>query len=481
MRNISKALVIILLTTLVVNLKAQKIEPIPVKQFYKDRVTRNLQFLCKEEQCFDNVLINDRGVYIYPTSKKVNRPQFVLYWREMPHFVQLLDEKTDEEIIDILERKGEHYFYGIKNSHVDPARYPVSEMRGLKVAIDPGHMASNFEEAQLEKRYVKVEGSYYNQQEDITFFEANLAYTTALSLEKLLEDKGADVMLTHDYGKSAFGMNFEEWKNNTDYKADILYGYKNDWFNREKFDYLMSGEAPDFILFHDVFRNLDFVKRAERINEYDPDITLVIHLNASEGSRRYDDKYLPPVSENYSMVFIPGAFLGFEVDGNDQTDQRFELLRLLVSYDLEESDIFAKDIIDALHNQLNVDALPAENDFEFTSKYSIKSDLSDGVYHRNLYLTRVVEGPIAYAEALYQDNFDEIPLLGKKDFIIGGITTSSRVNDIAKVFYSAIEEWLKYNKEFSKQLDALYEDQYGDEAEFEEDIKAQDDSKKDNK
>jgi len=481
MKNISKALVIILLSTLAFNLEAQKIEPIPVKQFYKDRVTRNLQFLCKEEQCFDNVLINDRGVYVYPTNKKISRPQFVLYWREMPHFVQLLDEKTDEEIIDILERKGEHYFYGIKNSHVDPARYPVSEMRGLKVAIDPGHMASNFEEAQLEKRYVKVEGSYFNQQEDITFFEANLAYTTALSLEKILEEKGADVMLTHDYGKSAFDLNFEEWKSTTDYKEDILYGYKNDWFNREKFDYLMSGEAPDFILFHDVFRNLDFVKRAEKINEYDPDITLVIHLNASEGSRRYDDKYLPPVSENYSMVFIPGAFLGFEVDGKDQTDQRFELLRLLVSYDLEESDVFAKNIIDALHNDLNVDALPSENEFEFTSKYSIKSDKSDGVYHRNLYLTRVVEGPIAYAEALYQDNFDEIPLLGKKDFQIGGITTSSRVNDIAKVFYHAIEEWLKYNKEFSKQLDALYEDQYGDEAEFEEDIKAQSNSKEDNK
>jgi len=458
---------------------AQKIEPIPVKKFYQDRVKRNLQFLCKEEQCFDNVRINDRGIYIYPNNQKIDRPQFVLYWREMPHFVQLLSEKEDEEIIDILERKGEHYFYGIKDTHVDPARYPVSEMRGLKIALDPGHMASNFEQAMLEKRYVKVEGSYYNQKEDISFFEANLAYATALVLKDMLEEKGADVMISHDYGKSAFGMNFEEWKQ-TDYKKDILYGYKNDWYNREKFDYLMSGDAQDFIMFHDVFRNLDFVKRAERINEYKPDITLVLHLNASEGSRRYDDKYLPPVSENYSMVFIPGAFLGFEVDGKDQADQRFELLRLLVSYDLEESDIFARDIIDALHSQLNVEALPVKNNFEFTTKYSIKSDLSNGVYHRNLYLTRVVEGPIAYAEALYQDNFDEIPLLGKKDFVIGGITTSSRVKDMANVYFGAIQEWLKYNKEYSKQLDALYEDKYGDEEEFEEDIRAQNQESTDN-
>jgi len=480
MKKIYSSLIItlaVLLSTL--SLSAQSIEPIPIKQFYKDRVTRNLQFLCKEAECLDNFVINERGLYVYSTNSKIENPQFILYWREMPHFVKLLEEKTDEEIIELLERKGNHYFYGINNTYVDPARYPVSEMKGLKVALDPGHMAATWEQAQLEKRYVKVEGSYYNQQEDIQFFEANLAFTTALVLEDLLEDMGADVMLSHEYGKSAFGMDFEEWKQ-TDYEKDIIYGYKNDWYNREKFQYLKSGEAPDFVLFYDVFRNLDFVSRAEKINEYDPDITLVMHLNASEGSRRYDDNYLPPVDENYSMVFIPGAFLGIEVDGEEQTDQRFELLRLLVSYDLEESDIFARDIIDALHNELGVDALPVENNFEFTTKYSVKSDLSDGVYHRNLYLTRVIEGPIAYAEALYQDNVDEIPLLGKKDFTIDGIKTSSRVKEMAHVYLSAIQEWLAYNKEFSKKLDALYEDQYGDEEEFEEDMRAQEESRSEN-
>ena len=126
-----------------------------------------------------------------------------------------------------------------------------------------------------------------------------------------------------------------EWLK-TDYKKDIIHGYKSDWYNRAKFDFLMSGDAPEFVLFYDVFRNLDFVKRAEVINEFNPNLTLVIHYNASEGGRRYDDKYLPPSNENYSMVFIPGAFLGYEIDGKDELDQRFEFLRLLVSYDLEE-------------------------------------------------------------------------------------------------------------------------------------------------
>ncbi|WP_157494083.1 N-acetylmuramoyl-L-alanine amidase [Fulvivirga imtechensis] len=453
-------------------LVAQKIEPIPVKQFYKDRVTRNLQFLCKEAECLDNVIVNDKGLYIYPTSQKVNKPEFILYWREMPHFVEMLDKKKTEEIIDILSRKGSHYFYGINNTHVNPAKYPVTEYKGLKVALDPGHIASNFEEARLEQRYVRAEGKHFNQKQHIEFFESNLAYTTCLVLKEMLEKKGAHVMLTHEYGKSAMGINYNEWLQ-TDYKKDIIHGYKEDWYNREKFEYLMSGQAPDFMLFHDVFRNMDFVARAKKINEYKPNITLVVHYNASEGGKRYGDLYLPPVTENYSMVFIPGSFLGIEIDGQDGLDQRFEMLRLLVTHDLEESDVFASNIIKALNDELKVDALPKENNFDFATRFSILSDKSEGVYHRNLYLTRVVRGPIAYSEALYQDNIEEMAKLGKKDFTIGGIKTSSRVKDVAHVYFSAIDQWLQYNQQFAKQLDALYEDKYGDEDAFKEEMEKQ--------
>lgn len=450
--------------------KAQKIEPIPVKAFYKDRVTRNLQFLCKEAECFDNIIINDKGLYVYATSQKINKPEFILYWREMPHFNELLEKRSTEEIIDIFKRKGSHYFYGINNTHVNPAKYPVSEWKGLRVALDPGHIASNFEEAKLEKRYVRAEGGLFDQKEDIQFFEANLAYTTCLVLKEMLEEKGATVMLTHEYGKSAMGNNYQEWRK-TDIKSDIVRGYKEDWYNRKAFEYLISEDPSDFVLFNDVFRNKDFVARAEKINDFDPDITLVVHYNASENGKRYGNLYLPPVNENYSMVFIPGAFLGVEIDGNDGLDQRFEMLRLLVSYDLEESDVLASNIIKALNDELKVDALPRQNGFGFARHFSILSESSEGVYHRNLYLTRVVRGPIAYSEALYQDNVEEMALLGKKDFTINGIRTSSRVKDVAEVYFIALQRWLQHNKEYAKTLDALYEDKYGDEELFEEHLK----------
>ena len=453
---------------------AQQIEPIPVKDFYKERVSKNLKLLCKEAECLDNVVVNDRGVYIYPTNSRIDKPEIILYWREMPHFNKLLAEKTNEEIIDIFKRKGSHYFYGVNYKEVDPARYPISEFRGLKVALDPGHIASNLEEAILEQRYVKVEGEYVGKKNDITFFEANLAYTTCLALKDMLEEMGAEVMLTHEYGKSSLGMNYKEWIK-TDHKKDIVDGYKKDWYNREKLEYLTSGDASDFIMFHDVFRNADLERRVELINEFKPDITLIVHYNAKEGGQRYNERFLRPVEENYSMVFIPGSFLGYEVDGTDELDQnhRMEFLRLLVSYDLEESDVFARNIIEGLHNELKVDALPADNEFEFANNFSIKSELTDGVYHRNLFLTREIKGPIAYTEALYQDNIDEIPLLGKKDFTIEGIKTSSRVKDVAKVYFNSIKQWLEYNKEYSKKLDALYEDKYGDEELFAEDIASQ--------
>lgn len=461
---------------------AQQIEPLPVKDFYKERVTRNLKFLCKEAECLDNFLINDRGLYVYSTNQRVDRPEFILYWREMPYFTDLLTNRSNEYIIDVLKRKGSHYFYGIKDTHVDPAQYPITEWKGLRIALDPGHMASNWEQALLEKRYVKVEGSLYNQRKDIKFFEANLAYATSLLLKDMLEEKGAKVILTHEYGKSSMGKDFKEWKE-TDYKQDIIKGYKSDWYDRDKLEYLTSGtdaSFKDYMLFYDVFRNMDFVKRAEVINEFEPNLTLVIHYNASENNVRYGDNYLKPVNENYSMVFIPGSFLGFEVDGNEQADQRFEILRLLVSHDLEESNVFASNIMNALDQNLGVDALPSDNKFDFANKFSIKSDMATGVYHRNLYLTRVVKGPIAYAEALYQDNEKEVPLLGKNDLRIEGITSSSRTKEVAQVYFDAIENWIEYNREYAKKLDALYEDKYGDEELYEEDLKKQAEDKSDN-
>ena len=70
--------------------------------------------------------------------------------------------------------------------------------------------------------------------------------------------------------------------------------------------------------------------------------------------------------------------------------------------------------------------------------------------------------------------------MGKKDLTIDGITTSSRVKDVAQVYFLAIEQWLAYNKSLAKMLDALYEDKYGDEELYEEDIKAQKEGKIDN-
>ncbi|MEL7002172.1 MAG: hypothetical protein AAFN93_05480 [Bacteroidota bacterium] len=47
---------------------------------------------------------------------------------------------------------------------------------------------------------------------------------------------------------------------------------------------------------------------------------------------------------------------------------------------------------------------------------------------------------------------------------------------MAKVYFNSIKQWLEYNKAYSKKLDALYEDKYGDEQIFEEDQKYQEEN-----
>ena len=428
-----------------------KKEQAPLTKFYKDRVTKNIKFLCKDLECIDNFFVDDRGLFIYPESQKTGKPEFILYWEEIPQFNELLKKKTNAQLIDILKRKESKYLSGFDTTLLKPAIYPVCEWKGLRVALDPGHIASDLQEAKLEQRYVRAEGKLFNQKLDIEFFEANLAYTTSLVLKEMLEKKGAEVMITHEYGKSAFHMNYSEWRK-SDYKNDVILGYKENWYGREKFDYLMTGNATDLILYQDVFRNKDFVSRGRKINDFNPDITLVIHFNAKEGSERYGESYSQPVNENYTMVMIPGAFLGIEIDGRVGLEQRFELLRLLVSNELEASDIFASHIIDAFVEYLKVDALPKHKNLNSIKHYSVPSNRSEGVYHRNIYLTRVVRGPIAYSEALYQDNRDEMALLGRNDLIVQGIKTSSRVREVAHAYLIAIKGWLDYNKEFAKKV-----------------------------
>jgi hypothetical protein len=70
-------------------------------------------------------------------------------------------------------------------------------------------------------------------------------------------------------------------------------------------------------------------------------------------------------------------------------------------------------------------------------------NIGNGVYARNLMLCRLVNAPLVYGEALYQDNVKEATELMKKDLEKGGVRTNSRIIRSATSYFNALYSFLR--------------------------------------
>ena len=55
----------------------------------------------------------------------------------------------------------------------------------------------------------------------------------------------------------------------------------------------------------------------------------------------------------------------------------------------------------------------------------------------------MIQGPLCYGESLCQDNVVEALALNKRDVEIGGIPTSSRLEDVAKAYIRTVISFAK--------------------------------------
>ena len=84
---------------------------------------------------------------------------------------------------------------------------------GVKIALDPGHIAGDFEMAETEGKYMKMHSSPQTDLKPIEFFEANLALGTAHIIRERLEEMGAEVLMTRTQPNTgALGLEFNDWK-----------------------------------------------------------------------------------------------------------------------------------------------------------------------------------------------------------------------------------------------------------------------------
>lgn len=400
-----------------------------------------LQLLLKDSILQENFTINEQGIRIHALLEE--QTTWHIYPREYATAKFILRNKPAEEVITLLNEKGTSTWkdqaFSIDSLSLEQESFhPDSTqiLRGLKVALDPGHMAGNMSIAELEGKYVKIPPSRHNQYERIEFFEAQLNLATAHLIRKELEAKGAEVFMTRtEAGVSSMDIDYWTWKEekwDSTLQASLLDGD----ITEDQASYYKN-KAPEDKIFNHFFVRKDLQNRAKSINAFGPDLTLIIHYNVDAPNWLNRNKLgeFTPTEENYAMAFVPGAFMEGELI---KAEDRVDFLRLLLNAQDLEASVRLSELF--LKHSLALTQVPLVNESQGLSYLSKASILtaSPGVYARNLSLSRMIKGPLVYGESLCQDNAEESIRLNKKNLQVEGIWVSDRVQAIAQAYINAV-------------------------------------------
>lgn len=272
-----------------------------------------------------------------------------------------------------------------------------SSFTTLKVALDPGHVANDSITAILEGKFIKLKHPL--RQDSLFFYEADIAYKTCIYLKDSLEQLGATVLITRQKDKTAFDMTYKQWlKSNYKQALDSKKNLDSLTFNK-LIDLDTSNFIHQQIIFHHFFKYLDFEKRAEKINNFKPDLSIIVHFNVDIENRPWQT----PTKKNHTMAFVPGSFLAEEL--SDSTAQK-NFCRMHSSNAIEQSITLSENILKGIEATCKTTPVVNSSNISYLKKYSIPTR-APGVFCRNLAMTRTINGRLCFLEGFYQDNYDE--------------------------------------------------------------------------
>jgi N-acetylmuramoyl-L-alanine amidase len=388
-------------------------------------------YLIKHKELEQYFEISSKGVATFSSekNKKAGKAECFIFWDEIDEFSNLiLHADVDTQLKIYLDKKDQPFTWTQKKvilTNYTPSKvlFPSKEkpLLGKKIAIDPGHIAGEMTLAKLESRFIEIKW----KEKTYTFCEGDLTLTTAKLLQKKLENAGAEVILTRNLpNQTASGKLYKDWLKES--LPKVLEKYvANKTITVEKKDNILKN-IWDRDVYETYFLHEDFRDRMKKINDFNADISVVIHYNADAEKTQWN----MPTKRNYSMTFVPGSFLKRELA---EPIDRMAFLKLLLLGNLERSILLAKFIQQEFVETLQVPAIPAENALAYLNKASIYVDL--GVYARNLGLCRLINSPIAYGESMYQDCETELTELHKNN---ENNKPAKRVEQVAEAYYKGI-------------------------------------------
>lgn len=406
-------------------------------------------FLLKDTSLSAYYTIDTAGIKMYSsgTHKKDSTLEFAISFADVPYLRNILKNQTADTLISRYKKgtllhinnketrslTGQVSVVGCVVSYVDNKQNiaaPVTKLNGLKIAIDPGHIAGDMEMGEMEKKSLHFPYTTSNGTLDsIHIAEGMLTFATAQLLKNKLEAQGAEVLLTRPANNvSAYGLTFDEWLKK-DYTKTVDSLYKLGRISAYQKQFFRSSKPGKRDKFRVIFKDAELSKRAEIINAYHPDITVIIHYNVDENNTDWKK----PTEKNFNMVFVPGAFMHNDLSS---PEKRFAFLRLLLSDDIEQSIALSSSVVKSFEHSLGVKTATV-NDATYLKDGCLTTD-EQGVYCRNLQLTRYVHGVLVYGETLYQDNVKECVLLNKET----DKTKNERVQQVAEAYFQGIVEYV---------------------------------------
>ncbi|MBT3982076.1 MAG: hypothetical protein HOE90_12025 [Bacteriovoracaceae bacterium] len=333
------------------------------------------------------------------------------------------------------------------------SRNPFRPLKGLKVALDPGHIGGKF--SKLEKKYVLMDGGR------IDFNEGDLNYYTALKLKLMLERAGAEVFMTRGKESAALG-SFDDWFSIDKNIMDAYDSWRLAKFGAHKD---AEGRLADIALFkaerettfYVFFGREEMRKRADLINEFNPDFTLLIHYNGYPGeynrqgvqTRKTRDEHGQNVgtnTQNYNMLFVPGSFMKNELN---EKHTQFHFLKLLLDNKIIDGSIdLCTDLLGSVMKKFKDLKTADYGDPYYTADVSLPIVKKDGqqlrgIFHRNLDMLRFLNAPSCYMELFVQDNFEEAEILNTNNAKLKQHRVPKKILNVARSYFKGIKKYFK--------------------------------------
>lgn len=385
----------------------------------------------------NNSVIFEKDVIFLLNEK--GEKEFAAYSSELPLLSEFFENSTIDDQLKLYHEKGIKKLSRFKSDSIlisidDDAKLPQNNGRkplyGLRIAIDPGHFSSNLKDSKVEGKYLHFVKPGTNTKDSIELVEGNLTFLTAKVLKHMIEEQGAQVLLSRpEQNVTAFNMTYSYWYKHK--RQHILDSLKNaNELDEEK--YLKLKKLTKEKLFWAFFRDYELIARSNRINAHNPHLTVIIHFNVDEKN----SPWINASERNHTMCFIGGAF----VDGDlKKMNNKLHFLRLLLGKQINQSEDIGHLTVNTFSKNLKVNKARPD-DANYLLNKSI-STAHDGVFCRNLILTRCINSPLVYGESLYQDNILECTALNECNYEVYGLKVPQRIYEVARSYYEAIMDY----------------------------------------